>query len=103
MDMMKRYIGVLLLLAFLSGKYTLLFGQTKESVQTHWSKSTEDPSEENKEKEEETKEPKSPFDELFYHDSPFLKVYFPSRTVNTQYLLIDPSPYLSSMYLPPEA
>jgi hypothetical protein len=103
MSVMKRYIGVLLLLAFLSGKYTLLFGQTKESVQTHWSKSTEDPSEENKEKEEETKEVKSPFDELFYYESPLFRVSLPSRMVITQYLLIDPSPYLSSLYLPPES
>lgn len=103
MNVMKRYIGVLLLLAFLSGKYTLLFGQTKESVQTHWSKSTEDPFEESKEKEEETKEAKSPFDELFYHESPSLSLSLPSKTVNTQYLQVEPSPYLSSWYLPPEA
>ena len=103
MNVMKRYIGVLLLLGFLSGKYTMLFGQTTESIKTHWSKSTEDPSEENKEKEEETKEAKSPFDELFYHENPLVRIYLPSRTVNTQYLLIDPSPYLSSTYLPPEA
>lgn len=103
MNVMKRYIGVLLLLAFLSGKYTMLFGHTQESIKTHWSKSTEDPSDESKEKEEETKEAKSPVDELLYHESPSLNVNLPSRTVNTQYLLIDPSPYLSSWYLPPEA
>jgi hypothetical protein len=102
MSVSKRYIGVLILLAFLSGKYTMLFGQTKESVNTHWSKSTEDPSEESKEKEEENKEIKSPFDELFYHEILLSPIEFPSSEVNTRYLIIDTSPYLPALFLPPK-
>ena len=103
MGVLKRYIGVLILLAFLSGKYTMIFSQTKESVNTHWSKSAEDPSEESKEKEEENKEVKSPIDELFYDETLLSAIEFPSSEVNTRYLIIDTSPYLPALYLPPKA
>jgi hypothetical protein len=103
MHMLKRSIGVLLLLAFLSVKYTVIFGQTKQLVKTHWSQSAENPAEENKEKEEETKEPKSPFDELYCQEQPVIAFQMPSLIINTNYLQISTTAYLPSLYLPPEA
>ena len=103
MDVMKRSIGILLLLAFLSVKYTVLFSQTKVAVKTDWSQSTEDPSKENKEKEEETKEAKSPFDELFCDDIDLVSIHFPSRIIDIPYKRSSTTAYLSSWYLPPEA
>lgn len=103
MQMLKRSIGILLLLAFLSVKYTVLFSQTKAATKTNWSQSTEDPSKENKEKEEETKEPKSPFDELFYDESRDYLIDLPSRAIAIHYLPGSTTAYLSSWDLPPEA
>jgi hypothetical protein len=103
MDILKRSIGILMLLAFLSGKYTMLFNQTKESIKIHWSKSAEDPTEENKEKEEERKETSSYFDEYLSFNSLLMDVFQMSQKLNTHYLLSHSPPYLSSYYLPPEA
>lgn len=100
MQTLKRFVGILLLLAFLSVKCTILFSQTKEQVKTAWTPS-EDQSENNSEKEEETKEVKSPFDELVY-DVDLIYVDLPSRTIHTHYLQGAVTHYLSSVYLPPE-
>ena len=101
--MLSRSIGILLLLAFLSVKYTVIFGQTKQLVKTHLSQSTEDPAEENKEKEEETKEAKSPFDELYCPGQPIIAFQVPSQIIDTNYLQVSTTAYLPSLYLPPEA
>ena len=101
MQTLKRFLGILLLLAFLSVKYTILFSQTKEQVKTALTQS-EDKSENNNEKEEKTKEVKSPFDELLYGDVEMIYVDLPSRTISTHYLQGAITHYLSSVYLPPE-
>jgi hypothetical protein len=109
MNVLKRSIGILLLLAFLSVKYTVLFSQVKEANRTDWSNSTEDPSketknneEENKDKEEETKEAKSPFDELFCDDLRLLNIHLLSQTINAHYLQRSATAHLPSWHLPPE-
>ncbi|MEJ7560699.1 MAG: hypothetical protein WKF66_20480 [Pedobacter sp.] len=99
--MIKRSIGILLLLAFLSVKYTVIFSQSKGVVKAHWTGSTEDPANESKEKEDERKEAKSLFDE-FYQESLLIALEMPSQRLNTNYLLSSTTAYLPSLYLPPE-
>jgi hypothetical protein len=100
--MLKRSIGVLLLLAFLSVKYAVIFGQIKQTVKAQSSQSPDDSSEESKEKEEETKEAHSTFDELYCQDQPQIVFQMPSRIINTYYFQISTTAHLPSLYLPPE-